>query len=362
MSSPHDTASFTLRNLPLPARLVLAAFVISVGFGYFAGLVQMHFTHAKAGKLLPTPDETVETYHGPLDKSTPISKLEKLIVTAEGPFTGSGTMRPAFFEKSGGWKTEIKERGEATVRKERETEIEVIRDWLRNGADRKAYEAKPDGKEVGEYVLPEHLAKLPLADEFKGENAAGQPVVLLRELFNKRCAECHSPDAGHPAKGNAPNYPLENYDQIAKYAKVQPKATGMSLEKLAMTTHAHWLSFAVLFMLTGLIFSFTSYPRKLRTIVAPLTLVVQMIDIACWWLARWDPFFGYMIPLTGGIVALSLGMQILGSLFNMFGNKGRLVLLLMMLVAVVAAGWVWISVVEPHLEQKAAEARAAKAG
>src|SRR5262249_26134504 len=159
-----------------------------------------------------------------LDKTAPICKLEKVITTTSGPFTGSGTMRPAFFERSGGWKTDIKERGEEKVRKERETEVEVILHWLRNGADRKAYEAKRDGKDLGEYLLPDNLAKLPIADEFKAENDKGKPVVLLRELFNKRCAECHSPDAGHPDKGNAPNYPLESYDQIAKYAKVQPKA------------------------------------------------------------------------------------------------------------------------------------------
>lgn len=353
MSSPHDTPSLTLRNLPMAARLTLAVFLIAAGLGYFAGLVQMHFAHASGGNLLPTSTETVEIYHGPLQQAAPMSKLEKLLVTREGQFNGAGTMRPAFFEKSGGWKTEIKERGEETVRKEREGEIEILLHWLHNGADRKAFEGKIDDKDTGEYPLPEALAKLPLTAEFKVEKD-GKPVVLLRELLNKRCVECHSPDAGHPNKGNAPKYPLENYEQIVKYTKVEPKASGLSLEKLAMTTHAHWLSFAMLFVLTGLIFSLTSYPTLVRCFIAPLPLLAQMIDISFWWLARYDPIFGYGILVTGGIVAISLCVQVLGSLFNLFGGKGKLVLLILMVAVGAGGGLAWVKAVQPYLEQKAA--------
>ena len=73
----------------------------------------------------------------------------------------------------------------------------------------------------------------------------------------------------------------------AKYAKVSRGF--MSIEKLTQSTHAHLLSFAVLYCLTGLIFAFTSYPALIRGIVAPLVLVAQLIDIACWWLARIQP-------------------------------------------------------------------------
>ena len=53
-----------LRNLPLPTRLMLAAFLISVGIGYLSALVQLHFQHAPAGQLLPDGDDATAIYSG----------------------------------------------------------------------------------------------------------------------------------------------------------------------------------------------------------------------------------------------------------------------------------------------------------
>jgi len=98
---------FTLRTLPLAVRLVLAVFLLSVGAGYCAGLVQLHFQHASPGKLLPGTDDTVRAYHN----STGLSQLERLLMTEEGkPFNGSGTMRAAFTAKSGGWSAAVNRR------------------------------------------------------------------------------------------------------------------------------------------------------------------------------------------------------------------------------------------------------------
>src|SRR5262245_48549287 len=120
---------FVLRDLPLAARLVLATFLISTGIGYFSALVQLHFQHATAGKLMPEADDAIGVFHG----KSGVSLMEKLLTTDEGkPFNGSGTMRPAFFSKSSGWVREIKGRAkekkidstqaEAQVRAERDGE------------------------------------------------------------------------------------------------------------------------------------------------------------------------------------------------------------------------------------------------
>jgi oxygen-independent coproporphyrinogen-3 oxidase len=65
---------FTLRTLPLAVRLVLAVFLLSVGAGYCAGLVQLHFQHASPGKLLPGADDAVRAYHN----SSGLSQLDLL--------------------------------------------------------------------------------------------------------------------------------------------------------------------------------------------------------------------------------------------------------------------------------------------
>src|SRR5262249_42005102 len=55
---------FVLSTLTLPARMVLAVFLMSVGVGYFSALVQLHFQHATPGELLPTPENAVAAYSG----------------------------------------------------------------------------------------------------------------------------------------------------------------------------------------------------------------------------------------------------------------------------------------------------------
>src|ERR1700752_4089113 len=99
-----DPNRLTLRDLPLAARIVLAAFLLSVGLGYFSAMVQLHFQHASKGELMPTADDVVRHFHGEAGQK-PASKLQRLVEnTATGqPFNGSGSMVAAFFKKSETW-------------------------------------------------------------------------------------------------------------------------------------------------------------------------------------------------------------------------------------------------------------------
>jgi hypothetical protein len=342
-----------LRDLPLTSRLVIAAFLISAGIGYFSALVQLHFQGGtRAGELLPGPKEAVNQYHGPTEK--PVSTLERLLETTEGPFNGSGTMRPAFFEKSDQWKTRTKRLDAdalAKLKEEREGERLALLDWVQQGCPREAYEK--------DAFAPQNEARTrPLTADFLVVDEDKKPVeprqIRIKELIEQRCATCHCPDG---RDDHAKNYPLDSYDKLKPYLQV--KATGgMSLPKLAQTTHVHLLGFAMLYGLTGLIFSFTSYPGWLRVLIAPLALVAQIVDISCWWMARVDPLFAHVILVTGGIVAVSLLIQIVGSLFDLFGKGGKLVLVLL-LVAAAGGGYVLKDrVIDPYLRQERAEAGA----
>src|SRR6516162_659884 len=58
---------FTLRELPFSARLTLALFLVSVGLGYGAALVQIHFQHASPGEFMPSAQDVVVKFHGDPD-------------------------------------------------------------------------------------------------------------------------------------------------------------------------------------------------------------------------------------------------------------------------------------------------------
>lgn len=331
----------TLRDLPMPARLVLATFLLSVGLGYLSAMVQLHFQHASKGELMPTADDVVRHFHGETGVK-PASKIQRLVEnTATGqPFNGTGSMVAAFFKKSDSWDDDIKARPEAEVRAEREGERVALLAWIQNGAKKAEYEA-------------DSFAAPPEAAKATPKYLNADKTVKVKSILTDRCANCHVKD------GEVEKYPLSTHDEIAKYTRVEASPGRIGETKLAQSTHAHLLSFSMLFTMTGLVIAFSSYPGWLRGVLAPVVLVAQVADVSCWWLARMDGDMGVMfakaIMVTGGIVGLGLMLQILLGLFDLFGAVGRLVLVLLFLIAGYEGYVLKTKVVEPWVaeEQKA---------
>jgi hypothetical protein len=345
----EPTHRLVLRDLNLPARLVLSAFLISVGLGYAAAMAQIHFQQSgRNGSALPSADELVKKFHG---EDQLVSRLEKLLTAPETEkFNGGGSMAPAFTTREPGFKKVLRKHSEleGTLRAERDGERKAILAWAQKGAPQGAYrkDALP---------LPADWADQPITPEFRDGDK-----LKVRSILEARCVRCHQ--SREPDDTNAGNYPLETYEQVAKYATV---SRGMvSEEKLTQSTHVHLLGFAMLYLLTGLTFAFSSYPAWIRSVLAPLVLVVQMLDIGCWWLARlegtWGVYFALSIRVTGAIVGVGLMVQILLSLFNMYGARGKTVLLLLFL-ALGAGGLVLNDrVIQPRLAQEREEFQAAQ--
>ncbi len=369
----------------MPAKLVLTIFLIAVGLGYLSAMVQLHFKEASPGEPLPTFADVVAHYAGaewPIaDKNPPMEdpkpeaqpvgadlegktgsavKIKTLIADrcarchskggdqddhplstydeiakylkpspeksllhklVTGPFDAwkkDISMVRAFFNKSEEWKETIAKRRETLVRAERETERLAVVAWLVAGAPKAAYESD-------KFDLPEEFQKRLLTEEY----IAGEPKALT--------IQAKAPEA----------------------KKRSAKSRQVSVEGLTQSTHAHLLSFAVLWTCTGLCFAFTTYPWWLRAVVSPIVLLAQVIDIGFWWLSRLDgigPYFALGIFLTGGIVGGGLLVQIIGSVFNMYASRGKATLLVIFLLIGGAAGVGFVSVVKPQLDAEKKEA------
>jgi mono/diheme cytochrome c family protein len=351
MSDPIETTPWwSLSNLPFAARLTLACFLLSVGVGYCSALVQLHFQHAAPGDMLPQTKDVVRTFHGPREAEVPRSKLELLITAEESlPWNGSGQMTAAFTTRSEGWKGEVRKRGEDTVRAERLGERDALVAWIHAGAPETAYNDDA-------FVLRGDLAGKPITAEYAEKNNDGL-VVRIKSILEARCVRCHMPEGDD---ANAGNFRLDSYAALSKYLEVEEVGPAMSLEKLAQTTHVHLLAFSMLYMLTGLLLALTRYPAFLKIPLAVTPLLVQVFDIACWWLARLPGDVGVRfaeaIPITGGIVALGLVTQITLTLFDLFGRWGKLMLVLLFVVAGFSASVVYNKVIQPHIASEAASA------
>jgi hypothetical protein len=366
---PDPTVSaprFTLRDLPLPAKLVITCFLLAVALGYTAALAQLHFQDSKSGQPMPTMADVVLKFTGKKwfveNPPRPVSKLEKLIM---GPtdehavFGASGSMGPAFFSKDPSvgpknYRAQLRAspNKKAELDAQREGERAVVRAWI-NAPD----DARREPYDADRFVPPPD--QTPKAIDPEWRNGDGYRV---RSIIETRCVACHG--KGGPQE----HISLETYEKLAEHmnapALVQVPLGGgwvkiqepMSLTRLTQSTHAHLLSFAVLFSLTGFVFAFTSYPTSVRCIVGTWALVAIITDVVFWWLARMSDAYGVYFAKgvvgTGGAAGLGLGAQIVLSLWNMYGPRGKLVLVLLLALGVGLGSLVIFTVVAPGLEEK----------
>jgi cytochrome c553 len=236
------------------------------------------------------------------------------------------------------------------VKEQRRGEQTAVQRWINTPAEARkaAYEA--DRLELADDKMP-----LAITPAFKDGNA-----IKIKSILDNRCATCHS-------KGGEKEEPdLTTYAGYARFiGEVQaPKVSNgyikveepVSIAKLTQSTHAHLLSFATLFSLTGLIFAFSSYPKVMRVILGPWVVIAVFADVSLWWLARlcdeWGPYFAMGVVATGGAAGLGVAAQIVLSLFNMYGTKGKVVVAGLFAAGAVVAGLVWVNKIQPYLDDK----------
>ena len=356
-----DTSTrFSLRVLPLPAKLVISAFLISVGLGYSSAMVQLHLQHgARDGAVLPTANDVIERFAG-LKKYDPDgprspSKIESLISGSTTDLdVNANNMAPAFFARSKGYTKEVAERGKADVDAERESERLAMLEWLRSETpiQRKAYAEDA-------FQLTSSLRDRGIVSQWL---TADGESIKIKTLFEARCNVCHTEQQQPPSMTNFVELqPLITppSDEVLPGGWVR-SGKQMTIDSLTQSTHTHLLSFAMLFTMTGLCFAFTNYSLWLRGILGPIVLIAQVCDVSCWWLARipdYGPIFAQTILLTGSVVGLGLGLQIVLSLFNMYGGMGKLVLAGMFVVAGLVFAFIGVKVIQPALEAEIEKAK-----
>jgi len=311
-----SASRYTLRDLPLSAKLVLSAFLISVGIGYLWAMAQIHFKHSSPGQHMPTIEDLVARFSGvpwPLepkpeqaaggaknDDERPIGevngdqprvvKIKSILDTrcarchqpgadqADKPLTNfeeiNKFLRPIRADPKGRMHRMLTDRREEWEKKSMaQAFFEKSADWPEDAEAQKAEEPKREA---------ERLAVLAWLDAgaAQAQYEANAFPLTADKTFNNLARKWIASAAGNGGAAVAAPAP-------DKWAEA--KSRQMSVTGLTQSTHAHLLTFALLWAATGLIFAFTSYPGIVRGTLAPLVLVAQVADVACWWLARLDP-------------------------------------------------------------------------
>lgn len=381
------TSRYTLRDLPPPAKLVVSAFLISVGIGYLWAMAQIHFKHASPGNPMPTTTDLVARFSGvpwpTVPKPDPAEEEAKKDA-ADKALGGVGVQVPGVKVKTilntrctvchskDGEKDDIPLTNHDELAKYLKPTpdypkghlYQVLtgdpKSWNRKSMVRAFKDKAPDWDD-----MPEEQRKAVLVPR----EAERQALIAWVEAGGPKAQyegdafplPAHFDTKDLPADLQVPAAPLApavaNGGKKAADPWKEAKQKQLSVDSLTQSTHAHLLSFAMLWTLTGIIFAFTSYSCFVRSVLAPVVLVAQVLDVGCWWLARLPdvgPYFALAIMATGAVVGMGLGAQITLSLWNMWGGRGRAVLLLLFLLGAGAFGLVFVKVIGPQLEAEKA--------
>ena len=369
-----------LKKLPLAGKIVVTTLLLSIGVGFTSAIVNLHFQSANAGQPLPGPEETISEFHGSKD----LSHMERLLISNETkPFNGSGSMRSAFTSKrAGGIKRALKEKRihlvelaeerlkdnpadfekektrlnndpsvEKLVYEDIEGERVALLAWIKDGYQKKYY----DNSQLQGFPLTGKLESLKISPNVIHKTDDGtQRFANIEAIIESRCVRCHDANAG----GSASNFPLNTYEEFTDYC-VPSKSSAKSLEKLALSSHVHLLGFAMLYGITGFCLAMTGLPNFIKLILAPSALIIQVLEISCWWFARLDqpagPLFASAIPVLGGLVALGLLSQILLSLWDMYENSGRKIIIMLLFAGAIFGATIGVKYVLPFLKEEAGQ-------
>ncbi len=134
----------------------------------------------------------------------------------------------------------------------------------------------------------------------------------IRPILEKSCFACHL-KAINPA---IPDY--STYEGLHEVSKVD---TGMSIASLLKLSHIHLLGISMLLFIIGWIFIQSEINVWLKRVLVVSPMLAVFIDVASWFLTKYDNHYAIVVIISGGILGLSMALQILISLYQIWFLK-----------------------------------------
>jgi hypothetical protein len=134
----------------------------------------------------------------------------------------------------------------------------------------------------------------------------------IKPIFDTSCSTCHSEAA------KVADVVTETYEAVSAYL-VQD--TGKTIPRLISISHTHVLGTAPILFLLAVVFAFTSYSDRFKTIVMGFAFFAILFDVGSWWLAKLAAGLAVLVTLGGISLALSFAVMILLSLYELWLKK-----------------------------------------
>ncbi len=144
--------------------------------------------------------------------------------------------------------------------------------------------------------------------------ATEKDYAAVAPIFQENCAMCHNPDSGFPIP------PLTSFEDVSVLTSMD---MGQSVKGLVRVSHVHLFGMSFIFFMTGGIFALSEINVRWRCLLIATPFVAIWLDIGSWWFTKLEPIFAYTVIFGGFLMGISLFLQIVISLGEMWIWNGK---------------------------------------
>ena len=127
-------------------------------------------------------------------------------------------------------------------------------------------------------------------------------------ILNRDCILCHTPSIN-------PSLPdLTHYATVSEVAH----AGGVTLPTLVRVSHIHLFGIAFILFFIGRIFLLCDMNVHFKRVAVVIPFAAMLLDILSWFITKEISSFAYVVIFSGALMGISMGMQILVSIYQMW--------------------------------------------
>ncbi len=130
----------------------------------------------------------------------------------------------------------------------------------------------------------------------------------IAPILARDCVACHTPNVN-------PSLPdLTHYATVSEVAHTG----GVTLPTLVRVSHIHLFGIAFILFFIGKIFLLCDINIYLKRVAVVIPFAAMLLDILSWFITKSTPSFAYVVVYSGALMGLSMSMQIVLSIYQMW--------------------------------------------
>ena len=135
----------------------------------------------------------------------------------------------------------------------------------------------------------------------------------IAPIFNRDCIICHSPSI-NPTLPN-----LTTYEGVSEVTNTG----GVTIPALIRVSHIHLFGIAFILFFIGKIFLLCDINIIVKRVAVVIPFVAMVLDVLSWFITKSIPSFAYVVVISGALMGISMGLQILLSIYQMWFHKNN---------------------------------------